>query len=95
MAYGLQDVITLRQFVQDSSADDAHKRVEHHKLESMLGLCELISCRRQSLLGYFDEELAEPCGHCDNCLQALSSGMPVRRLKKHYPVFIVPINALV
>jgi ATP-dependent DNA helicase RecQ len=67
MAYGLQDVITLRQFVQDSTADEAHKRVEHHKLESMLGLCELITCRRQSLLAYFDEDSPEPCGHCDNC----------------------------
>lgn len=67
MAYGLQDVLTLRQFVQDSTADEAHKRVEHHKLESMLGLCELITCRRQSLLAYFDEADTEPCGHCDNC----------------------------
>ncbi|MFT7413540.1 MAG: ATP-dependent DNA helicase RecQ [Methylophagaceae bacterium] len=69
MAYGLQDVITLRQFMQDSKADEAHKRMEHHKLESMLGLCELISCRRQSLLSYFDETSPEPCGNCDNCLQ--------------------------
>jgi ATP-dependent DNA helicase RecQ len=69
MAYGLQDVITLRQFMQDSKADEAHKRMEHHKLESMLGLCELITCRRQSLLTYFDEESPEPCGNCDNCLQ--------------------------
>jgi len=69
MAYGLQDVITLRQFMQDSKADEAHKRVEHHKLESMLGLCELITCRRQSLLAYFDEQSPKPCGHCDNCQQ--------------------------
>lgn len=69
MAYGLQDVITLRQFMQDSKADEAHKRMEHHKLESMLGLCELITCRRQSLLTYFDEASPEPCGNCDNCLQ--------------------------
>ncbi len=69
MAYGLQDVITLRQFMQDSKADEAHKRMEHHKLESMLGLCELITCRRQSLLTYFDEASLEPCGNCDNCLQ--------------------------
>jgi ATP-dependent DNA helicase RecQ len=69
MAYGLQDVITLRQFMQDSNADEAHKRVEHHKLESMLGLCELITCRRQALLNYFDEQSLEPCGHCDNCQQ--------------------------
>jgi ATP-dependent DNA helicase RecQ len=67
MAYGLQDVITLRQFMQDSKADEAHKRVEHHKLESMLGLCELISCRRQAILTYFDEESEGHCGQCDNC----------------------------
>jgi len=67
MAYGLQDIITLRQFMQDSQADEAHKRVEHQKLESMLGLCEVISCRRQSLLRYFDEHGSQPCGHCDNC----------------------------
>jgi ATP-dependent DNA helicase RecQ len=68
MAYGLQDVITLRQFTQDSDADELHKRVSHHKLEAMLGLCELTSCRRQALLVYFGETLSEPCGNCDNCL---------------------------
>src|SRR4029078_10675114 len=26
------------------------------------------SCRRQSLLAYFGERRAEPCGNCDNCL---------------------------
>jgi len=67
MAYGLQDVITLRQFTQDSGADEAHKRVAYHKLESMLGLCELISCRRQAILAYFDEDSAGECGQCDNC----------------------------
>ena len=67
MAYGLQDVITLRQFTQDSSADEQHKRVEHHKLESMLGLCESITCRRHTILAYFDEDSAQQCGHCDNC----------------------------
>jgi ATP-dependent DNA helicase RecQ len=67
MAYGLQDVITLRKFVQDSGADEMHKRVEHHKLEAMLGLCELISCRRHALLTYFDETSEAGCGNCDNC----------------------------
>ena len=69
MAYNLQDVITLRMMMADSDASEQFKRVAHHKLETMLGLCELISCRRQSLLAYFDETLAEPCGNCDNCLQ--------------------------
>ena len=69
MAYGLQDVITLRQFTQQSTADEAHKQVEHHKLESMLGLCELITCRRQALLAYFDETGSTACGACDNCVR--------------------------
>jgi len=68
MAYGLQDVLTLRQFMQNSNADAAHKRVEHNKLEAMLGLCELIACRRHALLHYFDQDSQERCGHCDNCL---------------------------
>ena len=68
MAYGLQDVITLRQFSQNSNAGEVHKQVEHNKLEAMLGLCELITCRRNALLEYFDEVSTTPCGNCDNCL---------------------------
>ncbi|MCA1788386.1 MAG: RecQ family ATP-dependent DNA helicase, partial [Thioalkalivibrio sp.] len=68
MLYGLQDVITLRQMLEQSTADDGHKRVERHKLEAMLGLCELTTCRRQALLAYFDDELPDPCGNCDTCL---------------------------
>jgi len=69
MAFGLQDVITLRQFSQNSNANETHKRVEHHKLEAMLGLCELVSCRRHALLEYFDESTSDSCGNCDNCLR--------------------------
>ncbi|WP_303904280.1 DNA helicase RecQ [Thiohalomonas denitrificans] len=69
MVYGLDDVITLRQMLESSEADDAHKRVERHKLEAMLAFCEQTACRRQSLLGYFGERRDEPCGNCDNCLE--------------------------
>jgi len=68
MAYGLQDVITLRQMMQQSEASEQYKQISQQKLEAMLGLCELISCRRQTLLSYFGEDLKEPCGNCDNCL---------------------------
>ncbi len=68
MLYGLQDVITLRQMLEQSGADDGHKRIERHKLEAMLGLCELTTCRRQALLAYFGDDLPEPCGNCDTCL---------------------------
>ena len=69
MSYGLQDVITLRQMLEASEAGDEYKRVERHKLDAMLGLCELTTCRRQALLAYFGEPLAEPCGNCDTCLE--------------------------
>jgi ATP-dependent DNA helicase RecQ len=68
MSYGLQDVITLRQMMQESTASEQQKRIEHHKLQAMLGLCEMTTCRRQALLGYFGEPTPEPCGNCDNCL---------------------------
>ncbi|MEN8131515.1 MAG: DNA helicase RecQ, partial [Pseudomonadota bacterium] len=69
MTYGLQDVIALRQLLESSEADEKHKRIERHKLEAMLGLCEITSCRRQGLLGYFCENMPTPCGNCDTCLQ--------------------------
>ncbi len=68
MAYGLQDVITLRQMTQETDASEQFKRISHHKLEAMLGLCEQTTCRRQTILAYFGETLKEPCGNCDICL---------------------------
>ena len=68
MIYGLQDVITLRQMLETGAADDTHKRIERHKLDAMLGLCEITTCRRQALLAYFSDPLPEPCGNCDTCI---------------------------
>ncbi len=73
MAYGLQDVITLRKMLADSNADEAHKRVEFHKLDAMLALCEQVHCRRQALLGYFGDLLEQPCGNCDTCLEPVKT----------------------
>lgn len=69
MVYGLQDVLFLKQMLANSEGEERFKRIEQHKLDAMLALCEETRCRRQTLLGYFDEELAEPCGHCDNCVE--------------------------
>ena len=73
MAYGLQDVIFLKQMLNNSEGDERHKRVEQHKLDAMLALCEETRCRRQALLAYFDEELPRPCGHCDNCVDGVQT----------------------
>jgi len=68
MAYGLSGVLTLRQMLESSQADERHKAIERRKLEAMLGLCEIVACRREALLRYFGDELPAPCGNCDNCL---------------------------
>ena len=73
MTYGLQDVVMLRQMLDKSEADEQHKRIERHKLESMLGYCEITTCRRQTLLSYFDDHLPEPCGNCDTCLEPVAT----------------------
>ena len=44
-----------------------HQRVDESRVEMMRGYADTTGCRRQYLLGYFGEELAEPCGNCDNC----------------------------
>lgn len=73
MAYGLQDVITLRQMLESSEAGEEHKRVERHKLEAMLAYCELTGCRREALLRYFGETFQPPCGNCDSCLEPVET----------------------
>jgi ATP-dependent DNA helicase RecQ len=44
-----------------------HERVDQSRVEMMRGYAETTECRRQFLLGYFGEQLDEPCGNCDNC----------------------------
>ncbi len=68
MVYGLQDVIMLRQMMDASQGSESFKRIERARLDAMLGLCEISSCRRQALLHYFGEQAPDYCGNCDACL---------------------------
>jgi ATP-dependent DNA helicase RecQ len=67
MVYGLQDVVLLREMIEQSTAPDEIKRIERQKLDAMLGYCEAPQCRRQILLKYFGEA-SQPCRNCDICL---------------------------
>ena len=69
LTYGMADVVMLRQMVDNGEAGEERKRVERQKLDALLGFCESTRCRRQTLLQYFGEHLAKPCGNCDNCLE--------------------------
>ncbi|MEZ5774915.1 MAG: DNA helicase RecQ [Hyphomicrobiaceae bacterium] len=73
MAYGLKDVVMLRQWIEGSEAGEERKRVERQKLDQLLGLAEHTGCRRAALLGYFGEKREAGCGNCDNCLSPPST----------------------
>ena len=73
MCYGLGDLVLLRQMIEQSDSGDERKRLEHRKLDALVGYCETMRCRRQVLLANFGEDYAakgagQPCGNCDNCL---------------------------
>ncbi len=68
LLYGLEDVVKLRQMMAGSEGSEEFKRLEQQRLNAMLGLCEITSCRRQILLRYFGDTLEQPCGNCDCCL---------------------------
>ena len=58
---------------------DSRQRIEHSRAQLMQEYAETGMCRRQFLLGYFGEELPEPCGNCDTC----SSGSAQRWAAEH------------
>lgn len=66
MVYGLNDVVVHRSWIENSDTPDNQKRIEHQKLNALLGLCEASCCRRQILLEYFGDK-CEPCNNCDTC----------------------------
>lgn len=68
LLYGLEDIVKLRQMMANSVGSEEFKRNEQQRLNAMLGLCEITTCRRQTVLRYFGEILEHPCGNCDGCL---------------------------
>jgi ATP-dependent DNA helicase RecQ len=49
------------------AAAEDRERIELSRIAMMRSYAETRECRRRFLLGYFGEELAEPCGNCDTC----------------------------
>ena len=64
---------------------ERHRKLERSRIEMMRGYAETTGCRRQFLLGYFGEDLPEPCGRCDRCAAGNGDAAP-RRAAPAYPV---------
>jgi ATP-dependent DNA helicase RecQ len=72
------------------SVADTHQQLIRSRVEMMRGYAETTGCRRQFLLGYFGEQLAEPCGNCDTCAagtaerrSTVGSSLPVNSAVRH------------
>jgi ATP-dependent DNA helicase RecQ len=65
--YGLSDLVQIKALLEKTN-NDTQRRIEKHKFNAMIAFAEAQCCRRQVLLNYFSETLAEDCGNCDLCL---------------------------
>jgi ATP-dependent DNA helicase RecQ len=73
MAYSLADMIQLREMLSTSEAAEEFKKIELRRLNTLLGYCETIRCRRAVLRKYFGETAPEKCNNCDTCLHPVVS----------------------
>jgi ATP-dependent DNA helicase RecQ len=79
LLFGLGDAAVVRGLIEgggrrqngdeEVERDPERVRIEIHKLNSMVGYADGLSCRREALLGYFGEPYPAPCGNCDICLE--------------------------
>jgi len=73
MAYGLGDVVSMRQMLDSGDAPEERKQLERRKLDALLGFCESTGCRHQTILRYFGEQHDGNCKQCDNCLEPVDT----------------------
>jgi ATP-dependent DNA helicase RecQ len=64
---------------------EAHRRLQHSRVEMMRGYAETDRCRMEYLLGYFGEEADSLCGHCDNCRDGVAE-QSVSRKDEPFPL---------
>jgi ATP-dependent DNA helicase RecQ len=57
---------------------ETHHRLTRSRIEMMRGYAETTGCRRQFLLGYFGEQLSQPCGNCDTCAAGTAQDQPAQ-----------------
>ena len=64
--FGADDIRLRRSQIDEGLAPPERRSADHARLNALLGLAEALECRRQTLLGYFDETDIT-CGRCDLC----------------------------
>lgn len=68
---------------------EERERIDQSRIEMMRSYAETRRCRRQVLLGYFGEELDEPCGNCDTCAAGVADDEQDSDVEDHAAGFSV------
>lgn len=64
--FGPDDIRLRRTQIDEGLAPPERRAADHGRLNALLGLAEALTCRRKTLLKYFDEGEVT-CGRCDLC----------------------------
>jgi len=62
-------------------AYETRRSQDRERLDAMMRFAQSARCRNRLLHDYFEEELQEDCGHCDNC-EAHAAGQPAAGLAR-------------
>lgn len=63
---GYGDLRTIEYLIEQKSDLD-EQRIARQQLRQVIDYAESTECRHRIILGYFGEEFAQKCEHCDNC----------------------------
>ena len=61
--YSYADVMKLKSFIEDSPI----REIQEEKLKRIMRYAESQTCRRRTLLNYFNDPYTKSCGNCDIC----------------------------
>jgi len=65
--YSGGDRAKIEHFIEQKEDEDERKHA-YWQLQQVIDFAHRATCRMPALLGYFGQEHAGNCGHCDNCL---------------------------
>ena len=77
LLFSEEDIKTAEHFIEDSGNNNAltdkekrHVRnLDVRRLDKMIRYCEIDSCLRSYILGYFGEKRKGKCGNCSSCMK--------------------------
>ena len=78
MLYGMDDIRLRRMMIDDSDRPDDAKRVEHQRLNALLGICAKPRAAAAKPCSATSARPATPCGNCDRCIAPVGTQSTVR-----------------